>query len=98
MTLALAEYEAAQKMIEAAKTYETSPEGMALRWMNIIYEMGQQSGTNTIMLIPANIQTAGVASASISGLGYYGFKPIAQESKASNEDKKPSIKEQREET
>ncbi len=79
VTLALAEYEAAQKMIEAAKTYEQSPEGMALRWMNILYEMGQQSGANTIMLIPANMPTAGIASSGISGMGYFGFQPIAKE-------------------
>jgi len=48
-------------MIEAARMYEKSPEGMALRWMNILYEIGQQPGTNTIILIPANLPTAGVA-------------------------------------
>ena len=92
VTLALAEYEAAQKMVEAAKTYEQSPEGMALRWMNILYEMGQQSGTNTIMVIPANIQTAGVASAGISGMGYFGFQPIVPGSRESSESRKPSKK------
>jgi len=61
VTLATAELQAAQKMIEAAKMYEKSPEGMALRWMNILYEIGQQPGTNTIILIPANLPTAGVA-------------------------------------
>ncbi len=40
-------------MIEAAKMYEASPEGLRLRWMNILYELGQQSQTNTIMLVPA---------------------------------------------
>ena len=78
VTLALAEYESAQNMIKAAKTYEQSPEGMALRWMNILYEMGQQSGANTIMLIPANMPTAGVASTGISGMGYFGFQPITK--------------------
>ncbi len=61
VTLATAEFQAAQKMIEAARMYEKSPEGMALRWMNILYEIGQQPGTNTIILIPANLPTAGVA-------------------------------------
>ena len=53
VTLATAEFEASAKMIEAAKAYESSPEGLRLRWMNILYELGQQSQTNTIMLIPA---------------------------------------------
>jgi len=59
VTLATAEYEAAQKMVEAAKTYEQSPEGLRLRWMNILYELGQQSGSNTIMMIPASMPQAG---------------------------------------
>ena len=90
VTLALAEYEASQKMIEAAKNYEQSPEGMALRWMNILYEMGQQSGNNTIMLIPANMPTAGVASTGISGMGYFGFQPIVKDGK---DGRKPSKQE-----
>ena len=36
-------------MIEAARLYEKSHEGLRLRWMNILYELGQQAGTNTIM-------------------------------------------------
>jgi hypothetical protein len=59
VTLATAEFEASQKMIEAATAYESSPEGLRLRWMNILYELGQQSGTNTIMLVPANMPEAG---------------------------------------
>jgi regulator of protease activity HflC (stomatin/prohibitin superfamily) len=59
VTLATAEYEAAQKMVEAAKTYEQSPDGLRLRWMNILYELGQQSGSNTIMMIPASMPQAG---------------------------------------
>ena len=54
VTLATAEFEASAKMIEAAKAYESSPEGLRLRWMNILYELGQQSQTNTIMLVPAS--------------------------------------------
>ena len=30
------------KMIEAARNYETSHEGLRRRWMNILYELGQQ--------------------------------------------------------
>jgi len=59
VTLATAEFEAAQKMIEAAKMYESSPEGLRLRWMNILYELGQQSGSNTIMMVPAVMPEAG---------------------------------------
>ena len=71
VTLATAEFESAQKMIEAAKMYETSPEGMRLRWMNILYELGQQAGTNTIMLVPSNMPEAGWPP-----IGTYGFKEL----------------------
>ncbi len=71
VTLATAEYEASQKMIEAAKIYETSPEGMRLRWMNILYELGQQAGTNTIMLVPSNMREAGWPP-----IGTFGLKEI----------------------
>lgn len=69
--LATAEFEAAQKFIEAAKMYETSPEGLRLRWMNILYELGQQSGTNTIMLVPSSMPEAGWPP-----VGMYGFKEL----------------------
>lgn len=71
VTLATAEFEASQKMIEAAKAYESSSEGLRLRWMNILYELGQQSGTNTIMLVPANMPEAGWPP-----VGTYGFKEL----------------------
>jgi regulator of protease activity HflC (stomatin/prohibitin superfamily) len=71
VTLATAEFEASQKMIEAAKAYEDSPEGLRLRWMNILYELGQQSGTNTIMLVPANMPEAGWPP-----IGTFGLKEI----------------------
>ncbi len=73
VTLATAEFEASQKMIEAAKMYETSQEGLRLRWMNILYELGQQSQTNTIMLIPANMPEAGWPP-----VGTYGFKDLTK--------------------
>jgi regulator of protease activity HflC (stomatin/prohibitin superfamily) len=69
VTLATAEYEASEKMIEAARNYETSHEGLRLRWMNILYELGQQSGTNTIMLVPSVMPEAGWPP-----MGMYGFK------------------------
>jgi regulator of protease activity HflC (stomatin/prohibitin superfamily) len=71
VTLATAEFEAAQKMIEAAKMYETSHEGLRLRWMNILYELGQQAGSNTIMLVPSSMPEAGWPP-----MGMYGFKEI----------------------
>ncbi len=73
VTLATAEFEASQKMIEAAKMYETSKEGLRLRWMNILYELGQQSQTNTIMLVPAVMPEAGWPP-----VGTYGFKDLTQ--------------------
>ena len=71
VTLATAEFEAAEKMIEAARMYEKSHEGLRLRWMNILYELGQQSGTNTIMLVPSVMPEAGWPP-----VGMYGFKEL----------------------
>jgi regulator of protease activity HflC (stomatin/prohibitin superfamily) len=71
VTLATAEFEASAKMIEAAKMYESSEQGLRLRWMNIIYELGQQAGTNTIMLIPSSMPEAGWPP-----VGTYGFKEL----------------------
>ena len=71
VTLATAEFEAAGKMIEAAKMYESSEQGLRLRWMNIIYELGQQAGTNTIMLIPSSMPEAGWPP-----VGTFGFKEL----------------------
>jgi regulator of protease activity HflC (stomatin/prohibitin superfamily) len=73
VTLATAEFEASQKMIEAAQAYEKSPDGLRLRWMNILYELGQQSQTNTIMLIPASMPEAGWPP-----IGTYGFKDLTK--------------------
>jgi regulator of protease activity HflC (stomatin/prohibitin superfamily) len=71
VTLATAEFEASAKMIEAAKMYEASPTGLRLRWMNILYELGQQAGSNTIMLVPSSMPEAGWPP-----VGMYGFKEI----------------------
>jgi regulator of protease activity HflC (stomatin/prohibitin superfamily) len=76
VTLATAEYEAAQKMIEAARMYETSHEGLRLRWMNILYELGQQAGSNTIMLVPSAMPEAGWPP-----MGMFGFKELPKEQK-----------------
>ncbi len=84
VTLATAEFEAAQKMIEAAKMYETSHEGLRLRWMNILYELGQQSGTNTIMLVPSSMPEAGWPP-----IGMYGFKELPKGQVRSEVEKTP---------
>jgi regulator of protease activity HflC (stomatin/prohibitin superfamily) len=68
VTLATAELQSAQKMIEAAKMYEGSQDGLALRWMNILYEIGQQQQANTIMMIPANMPVAGIAPVGLTNL------------------------------
>ena len=73
VTLATAEFEAAQKMIEAANLYEKSHEALRLRWMNILYEIGQQSSTNTIMLVPSSMPEAGWPP-----IGMFGFKEIGK--------------------
>ncbi|MDG6906624.1 MAG: slipin family protein [Nitrososphaerota archaeon] len=61
VTLAEAEFQAAQKMVDAANLYSANPRAMELRWMNILYELGLQ-GRGTLMLIPTNVPTAGVGS------------------------------------
>ncbi|MGI0092001.1 MAG: SPFH domain-containing protein [Nitrososphaerales archaeon] len=61
ITLAEAEFQAAQKMVDAANLYSQNPRAMELRWMNILYELGLQ-GRGTLMLIPTNMPTAGVGS------------------------------------
>ena len=76
ITLATAELQAAEKMISAAKMYESSVEGLALRWMNILYEIGQQPGTNTLILVPANMPQAGVAP-----VGLYGVQELSKQVK-----------------
>ncbi len=88
VTLATAEFEAAQKMIEAAKMYETSHEGLRLRWMNILYELGQQAGSNTIMLVPASMPEAGWPP-----IGMYGFKELPK-GQPGEEKKKPATQEE----
>ena len=87
VTLATAEFEAAQKMIEAAKMYESSQEGLRLRWMNILYELGQQSQTNTIMLIPSVMPEAGWPP-----VGVYGFTDLLKQQKAGAQQRKEQPK------
>jgi regulator of protease activity HflC (stomatin/prohibitin superfamily) len=68
VTLATAELQAASKMIEAANLYKDNEEALALRWMNILYEIGQQPSSNTIMLIPSNFPTAGFSPIGLNAL------------------------------
>ena len=80
VTLSLAEYEAAEKMVDAANMYKNNDRAFELRWMNIIYELGLQ-GKNTIFLIPANIPIAGAASSNaqvVSPFGVYGMQDLAK--------------------
>jgi hypothetical protein len=60
--------------------YETSHEGLRLRWMNILYELGQQSGTNTIMLVPSVMPEAGWPP-----VGMYGFKELPKNQPSSQQ-------------
>lgn len=68
VTLAEAEFQAAQKMVDAANLYSANPRAMELRWMNILYELGLQ-GRGTLMLVPTNMPTAGTAMPSYGLLG-----------------------------
>ncbi|MFX0170773.1 MAG: slipin family protein, partial [Candidatus Hodarchaeota archaeon] len=84
ITLSQAEKEAAKGMIEAANQYAEAPHAMELRWINLLFEAATEGGA-TIMLVPANIPTAGfTANLSQGGgsggglppVGVYGVKPI----------------------
>ncbi len=86
VTLATAEFEASQKMIEAAKNYENSSEGLRLRWMNILYELGQQAGTNTIMMVPSVMPEAGWPP-----VGVYGLKEIPTGQQGAGQKSKKSV-------
>jgi len=79
VTLALAEYEAAQKMVEAANLYEKNVRALELRWMNILYELGLQS-KGTLMLVPTNTPTAGV-SMGFPPLGVVSVQDLANQKK-----------------
>jgi len=84
VTLALAEFEAAQKMVDAANLYEKNVRALELRWMNILYELGLQS-KGTLMLVPTNTPTAGV-SMGFPPLGVMSIQDIASQKK--DEEKK----------
>lgn len=79
VTLAMAEYEAAQKMVDAANLYEKNMRALELRWMNILYELGLQS-KGTLMLVPTNTPTAGV-SMGFPPLGVVSITDLTKEKK-----------------
>ena len=76
VTLAMAEFEAAQKMVDAANMYEKNIRALELRWMNILYELGLQS-KGTLMLVPTNTPTAGV-SMGFPPLGVVSIQDLAK--------------------
>ena len=53
-------------MLEAAKMYESSPLGLQLRWMNILYEVSKEN--STVIIVPSNVPTAGADLDSIAAL------------------------------
>ena len=87
VTLALAEFEAAQKMVDAANLYKGNDRAFELRWMNIIYELGLQ-GKNLIMLLPANIPPAGPTSG-MPAYGLYGIKDLSKLAKEAGKSESP---------
>ncbi len=68
VTLALAEVQAAEKMVQAAELYKNNDRGFQLRWMNMLYELGLQ-GRGTLIIIPANIPSAGMANLGLINIG-----------------------------
>lgn len=82
VTLAMAEFEAAQKMVDAANMYEKNIRALELRWMNILYELGLQS-KGTLMLVPTNTPTAGVSM----GFPPLGAVSVADLTKQKKDDK-----------
>ncbi len=84
VTLSLAEYESAEKMVQAANMYKDNDRAFELRWMNIVYELGLQ-GKNLMILIPSNIPTAGPGG-QMSMYGIYGINQIP---KPEGADQKP---------
>ena len=95
VTLALAEFEAAQKMVDAANLYANNDRAFQLRWMNIIYELGLQ-GKNTILLIPSNIPIAGTVAGTVGGaagqtippIGVMGIQELAKRAKTGSTEEK----------
>ncbi len=66
VTLATAEYEAASKMVEAARLYEKSPQALTLRWINVLSEISSRG--NLVVLVPMGMPGLGLASLGLVGL------------------------------
>ena len=88
VTLSLAEYESAEKMVEAANMYKDNDRAFELRWMNIVYELGLQ-GKNLMILIPSNIPTAGPGG-QMSMYGIYGINQIPKPGEGTDQQPKPN--------
>lgn len=86
VTLALAEVEAAQKMVDAANQYISNPVAFQLRWMNILYEIGLE-GKGTLMMIPIEAMQAGSVT---SPMGILGMKSMQQGSTVAKDQGKTS--------
>ncbi len=93
VTLAIAEVEAAQKMVEASNQYTSNPVAFQLRWMNILYEIGLE-GKGTLMMIPMSTLPAGVMNplefVGIKSLGTSGQQAVGGTSKKSSDTSKKS--------
>ena len=87
VTLSLAEYESAEKMVQAANMYKDNDRAFELRWMNIVYELGLQ-GKNLMILIPSNIPTAGPGG-QMSMYGIYGINQIPKPGEGTEQQPKP---------
>jgi len=79
VTLALAEVQAAEKMVDAANLYKGNEKAFQLRWMNMLYELGLQ-GRGPLIIIPANIPSAGVST-----IGLLGVEDLTGEKKEKKE-------------
>lgn len=92
VTLSLAEFESAQKMVEAANMYKDNDRAFELRWMNIVYELGLQ-GKNLMILVPSNIPTAGPGG-QMSMMGVYGLKEFPKPDEAAQNTPNDSMRKQ----
>ncbi len=66
ITLAQAELEAAESMLQAAKKYEESSVGFVLRTWNIMQEISKNA--NLIIMVPTNIPEVGLAAGTATAL------------------------------
>ncbi|MFX0091255.1 MAG: SPFH domain-containing protein [Candidatus Hodarchaeota archaeon] len=74
ITLAQAEKEAANGMIEAANLYIDNPIAMELRWINLLFEAAGQEGS-TMVFMPVNMPISGFGAMGVQGLVPIGQTP-----------------------